>query len=898
MILTTILLGLATLRPNILIGDAPQVPAENEYYTIEHFPAPDGARLEVGAMGLLPSGELALSTRRGQVWILENPEVEDVSAARWRLFTEGLREGMGLAIVDGDIHVVQRGELSRLRDTDADGYCDQVQTICNSWGLSGNYHEFAFGLPRDEAGNFFVTLNVSFFSPKWWHGKSPVPYRGWALRISPEGEATPWAHGFRSPCGVGQNALGEVFVTDNQGDWCASSPIYHLVEGGFYGHPASLEWTSAYRDSGTLASDEVPPAAAANRRPAAVWIPYDWSRSTGNLVHDSTNGRFGPFGNDLFVAELTNGMVLRSNMEKVQGEYQGWVQPFRQGIGSVARVLFSPQGTLFCGMTNRGWGGRPPADGLARVRWTGRTPFELASIQLLQSGFSLKLTQPLAEGLELNAESASVYQYDYNYWWEYGSDPQNHTDVTVTAVEVSEDRMHVIVHAEALTPAMVARVKLHGLVNDSGTALLHPEFAYTINQLPEGPLTREHVSKIVPPPPSKESGQEGWLMLSWGNPMDRFDYEGWGLVGADIDRDDPTRFAIREGNSALVNVGPNSSSYSSKNQFGDCEVHLGFMLPKNGRSGLLLMGRYELQLIDVEHGVDTGLALCGSIAKSPKFSGAVPSFNAYRTAGEWHELDVRFRAPRFGKNGKVQDARIERVIMDGRTILKDIDLPEPSVRSQFTQEAALGPLMILGDLGPVAIRDIRVKPSHSGRGEALACNAGAAWNPVFPDEEFDEWVLRGEAQWDLDDVTLISGGRRGHLLSTRSDYSNFDLRGRIKISDGGNSGLILRATQTPEGVVGYEAEINSTFPGQEKTGSLVGVSPVEAQLIPANTWFDYFISVREETAGTRVRVWVNGIAVTDYLDTEREHGSGHIAIVQNHEGSVTSIENLQVRVCE
>ena len=81
--------------------------------------------------------------------------------------------------------MLQRTELSRLRDTDGDGTCDAIDTLTNDWGVSGNYHEFAYGLPRDAAGNWFIALNVSFSDPKWWHGRSPVRWRGWVLQIAP-----------------------------------------------------------------------------------------------------------------------------------------------------------------------------------------------------------------------------------------------------------------------------------------------------------------------------------------------------------------------------------------------------------------------------------------------------------------------------------------------------------------------------------------------------------------------------------------------------------------------------------------------------------------------------------------------------------------------------------------
>jgi glucose/arabinose dehydrogenase len=201
------------------------------------------------------------------------------------LFADGLYEGLGLAVVKGDIYVLQRTELSRLRDTDGDGRCDTIDTISDDWGVSGNYHEFAYGLPHDADGNFYVSLNVGFLDPKWWHGKSLAPWR-WARSVN---ESDVHAS-FRSPNGLGFNGDGDLFATDNQGDWMPSCPLFHVKAGEFYGHPASLEWTDEYKKIGKKASDTDPPTR--QRRAPAVWIPYGLSRSAGNpLSRRGSSGR-------------------------------------------------------------------------------------------------------------------------------------------------------------------------------------------------------------------------------------------------------------------------------------------------------------------------------------------------------------------------------------------------------------------------------------------------------------------------------------------------------------------------------------------------------------------------------------------------------------------------------
>ena len=106
--------------------------------------------------------------------------------ARFTLFAEGLHEPLGLASrmdADGEaVYTVQRGELTRLMDLDGDDCADLYESFNADWGVSGNYHEFAFGPKFDRQGNAWITLNVGFCGSL---GKSEVPWRGWAVKVSP-----------------------------------------------------------------------------------------------------------------------------------------------------------------------------------------------------------------------------------------------------------------------------------------------------------------------------------------------------------------------------------------------------------------------------------------------------------------------------------------------------------------------------------------------------------------------------------------------------------------------------------------------------------------------------------------------------------------------------------------
>ena len=163
-------LALAPLFAPFVQDQVAQEPSEADFYTVDYLTPPAGEVLEVGGMAFLSDGTMLVCTRRGRVWWIDNAMAKDPADARFHIFAEGLQEGLGLNVVDDRIYVVQRGELSELIDLDGDKVCDRVRTVSQGWGMSGNYHEFAFGLPVDADGNFFVGTNVGFWNPEWWHG--------------------------------------------------------------------------------------------------------------------------------------------------------------------------------------------------------------------------------------------------------------------------------------------------------------------------------------------------------------------------------------------------------------------------------------------------------------------------------------------------------------------------------------------------------------------------------------------------------------------------------------------------------------------------------------------------------------------------------------------------------
>src|SRR5437588_1283252 len=213
-------------------------PTEDDYFKLITIPIPDDIVLECGGLEVLPDGTLAVSTRRGDIYFVENAYSDPPDDLKFTKWATGMHEVMGLAYnkKDGYLYAVQRGEVTRLKDTDNRGRADLYETFCDEWGISGDYHEYPWMSKFDKDGNLWVllTLTGSF--------TSDAEFRGWCLRVTPEGKVIPTCSGLRSPAGIGFNEKGECFFTENQGPWNGGCALRYLEPGSFQGHPIGNKW--------------------------------------------------------------------------------------------------------------------------------------------------------------------------------------------------------------------------------------------------------------------------------------------------------------------------------------------------------------------------------------------------------------------------------------------------------------------------------------------------------------------------------------------------------------------------------------------------------------------------------------------------------------------------------
>jgi cytochrome c551/c552 len=531
-----------------------RVVGEDEYYPIVTLAVPEGILLEIGGVATLPDGRVAVTTRRGHVWMIENIAAKD-GRCNYKLFASGLHEPLGCTYQDDALLVAQRGELTRLKDTNGDGIADVYETVY-AWPLSGHYHEYSFGPALSPEGEYYVTGNVAFGDQEWWRGESKVPMRGWTMKISKDGKMTPFATGMRSPAGYGI-VDGELFYSDNQGDWVGSGAIWNVKKGSFIGHPAGLKWTDKIANSPVKLTydqhkgiadhmqekndkgdyikpdnDETKPFITLydvkdkipELQMPAVWLPHGiLGISNSEIKVDKTEGKFGPFSGQLFVGDQGQSKIMRIFLEKINGEYQGAAFDFRSDFQSgVMRMDWLNDGSLIVGQTNRGWGSAGEKnEGIQRLFWNGKTPFEMKEVRSMPDGFEVIFTKPADEKSLKNLNNYVGRSFIFKYFPVYGSPQVKEQSLKIEGVKISENGTKVRMVISNLTKYHVHELVLSGIKDMDGNNLLHPTVFYTLNNIPEGSKLASNElikTRIAPPKPTTKAAVKSTAVATASGP--------------------------------------------------------------------------------------------------------------------------------------------------------------------------------------------------------------------------------------------------------------------------------------------------------------------------------------------------------------------------------------------
>ena len=458
-------------------GDGLPLTAVHPDYTLTNL-RPNGFQPKVTGMDWLPDGRMVISTwggadqsgtsQAGEVHVLTGTAgTTGPAGVTTKRIATGLKEPMGLKVVDGKVFVTEKARLTELVDPNGDDVADSLRTVA-TWPFGGNFHEFAFGLLYED-GFFYANLSVSINSGGNTTVPQPARDRGTHIKVNRATGAVEYvAGGLRTPHGIGRGPENAMFVTDNQGGWLPASKLVHVKPGRFFNHYT----TPAGRFDGVAPT------------PPVLWMPQNEianSPSTPILV------KTGPFAGQLLIGDVTYGGLQRAYLEKVGGEFQGALFRHTQGLeAGVSEVNIGPDGAIYVGGlgASGNWGQAGKLSyGLQKLTPNGTSAFDILAMRAVADGFELEYTQPLSEATVATlATKYRAQQWRYVPTSSYGGPKVDERTLGVTSATASADRRKVTLKLSGLESGRVVHLRSpRPFTSASGQSLWSTEAWYTLN---------------------------------------------------------------------------------------------------------------------------------------------------------------------------------------------------------------------------------------------------------------------------------------------------------------------------------------------------------------------------------------------------------------------------------
>jgi cytochrome c553 len=384
--------------------------------------------------------------------------------------------------------------------------CRRIQTIASGWGYSPDYHDWAVGLPQNNSGEYFLGI------PCQQDKRSPAAARfhGHILRLTPRKPTrddphlfalTPISAGHRFPMGLALNHAGDLFVTDNQGNYKPFNELNHVRPGTHFGFINFLD-----------RSKPTPP-----RTLSAIDIPHPWTRSVNGICflytpkelrnkrgterrrhafpHETweREGIFGPLEGHLIGCEYDTRRLVRMTLQRVGDTFQGAAYPLsippsdpQRGFLGPLVCAVSPRGELYVGsIRDSGWGAGANVGEIVRVQiQPDKLPCGIAEVQATHDGFQIDFFHPIDRDLAGRIESYTIQSYRREATPAYGSPDRDRRTEKLTDVIVSSDACRVTLKLAEMRPGFVYELRLKDLAPGGGA--FHPaEAYYTLNAVPK-----------------------------------------------------------------------------------------------------------------------------------------------------------------------------------------------------------------------------------------------------------------------------------------------------------------------------------------------------------------------------------------------------------------------------
>jgi hypothetical protein len=428
-------------------------------FTLESVTLPVGnpyhSWMRLGAFDFFKDAHrAAVCTWQGDVWVVDGLG-GNLSTFTWKRIAAGLFQPLGLKIVDEQIYVTCRDQITRLHDLNGDGETDFYENFNNDAQVTEHFHEFAMDLQTDAQGNFYYAKGGR-------HAKDAlVPQHGTLLRVSKDGSKTDIvAYGFRAPNGVCVNGDSTFIVSDQEGHWTPENRINWVKPGGFYGYMMGYH-------EGRQPDDFEPPV---------VWIHKSLDRSPAEQLW-VTSDQWGVPKGSMISLSYGTGKILGVLYEHIGDTIQGGVftLPIPAAPTGIIRGRFNPaDGQLYtAGLF--GWASdKTKAGGFYRVHYGGKPLHIPSALHAVRQGMVITFGTALDSESAADPQNYAVSRWTYERTANYGSDDykisqkgeRGRDSIQVTGARLSPDKHSVLLEIPDQQPCTQMEIKFNVQAED------------------------------------------------------------------------------------------------------------------------------------------------------------------------------------------------------------------------------------------------------------------------------------------------------------------------------------------------------------------------------------------------------------------------------------------------
>ena len=431
-------------------------------------------------------GELIVGSLKGRVCRAIDLD-RDGLAETWQAISDDFPAPYGLASHGEEIDVLVKFGLVRLTKPEDPALPWSWRVVADGWGYTADYHDWAVGLPKDKANNYFVAL------PCQQDDRTPssARLRGTIQKLIPQSPTSEhpreyrletFAAGQRFPMGIAFNREGDLFATDNQGNYNPFNELNHLQLGKRYGFINKLEVKPGFN----------PPLES-----PAVNLPHPWTRSVNGICFLNTpptaesSAGFGPYEGHLVGCEYNGLSLIRMSLEMVDGVYQGaaylFSKPPENGEPTFEGPVVcevSPAGDLTVGnIHDSGWGGGQNTGSIVRLTPNGRWPLGIATVSATEEGLSIQFTGEIDPAAASQTANYTLRSYRRMSTPAYGGADQEEREEMVLQARVEPGSTRVKLRLKDLRADSVYELRV-GAVAGPSTKLFPAEAHYTMKRVP------------------------------------------------------------------------------------------------------------------------------------------------------------------------------------------------------------------------------------------------------------------------------------------------------------------------------------------------------------------------------------------------------------------------------